>query len=233
MKNILAMLALAVLLLGAAAGLADGEGTIEKTSCSIMRSGEYYLVYTFAQVHNNSDTIICLDQGAFELHNSDQMLASQSVSRMWPMFLNPGEDGYFFDVVTFGPTEDGPAEMPVVTAVDYNIVYMPVNEAFASRDLSAVSEIVPKADGSLDVICEISNTTDIDAYDAGVAFGLFTQDDQMIYADGTILSGVGVPAGGTTLVRFTVEEDFVAQWSGYGVAPVEARVSATFHQGDD
>lgn len=234
MKKLMLLLALAALLLCAATGLADAEGVIVQTSCNILPSGEYYLVYTFAQVHNNSDEIICLDQGSFELHNGEQLLSSQRVSRMWPYFLNPGEDGYFFDIVSFEPDEDGAAVVPSVTAIDYNITYMTVNEAYASRDLSAVSEIVENGEqGSLSVVCEITNTTDVTAYDPVVSFGLYTDGGQMIYADGMTLTDVGIPAGGTVLARFTVEEAFVSQWKSFGVAPTQAHVNASFRVESD
>ena len=234
MKKLVLLMTLAALLLCAAAGLADAEGVIVQSSCNILPSGEYYLVYTFAQVHNNSDEIICLDQGSFELHSGDQLLASQKVTRMWPYFLNPGEDGYFFDIVSFEPGEDGAAVMPSVTAIDYNITYMTVAQAFGSHDLSAVSEIAfDEAQGDMTVLCEITNTTDMTAFDPVVAFGLYTDAGQMIYADGMTLTGIGIPAGGTVVVRFSVEEAFVSQWKSYNVTPTQAHVSASFRTESD
>lgn len=234
MKKLFAVAMLALLLLSSAAGLADAEGVIVQSSCNIMPSGEYYLVYTFAQVHNNSDEIICLDHGSFELHSGEQLLSSQTVTRMWPYFLNPGEDGYFFDIVSFEPSEDGAAVMPSVTAIDYNITYMTVNQAYGSHDLSAVSEIITDENqGSLTVLCEITNTTDMDAFDPVVSFGLYTEAGQMIYADGMTLTGVGIPAGGTVLVRFEVEEAFVSQWKAHNAVPAQANVNASFRVESD
>ena len=234
MKKMLALLMLAAMLLSASAGLADAEGVIVQSSCNIMPSGEYVLVYTFAQVHNNSDEIICLDQGSFELHSGEQMLASQRVTRMWPYFLNPGEDGYFFDIVSFEPDEDGAAMMPNVTAIDYNITYMTVASEFASSDLSAVSELkMDEEQGSMRVLCEITNTTDVAAFDPVVSFGLYTDAGQMIYADGLTLTGVGIPAGGTVLARFDVDAAFVSQWKSAGAVPTQAHVTASFRVESD
>lgn len=233
-KKLLAMAVMAVLLLSAAVGLADAEGTIVQSACNILQSGDYYLVYTFAQVHNDSDSIICLDQGTFELHSGEQMLASQKVSRLWPYFLNPGEDGYLFDIVSFEPDENGMPVVPSVTAIDYNITYMTVDQAFGSMDLSAVSELnADKSDGTIEVVCEITNPTDLPAYDPNVSFGLYTDGGQMIYADGMTLGGVGIPAGGTVLVRFEVEDAFVSQWNSYGVVPTQAHVNASFRRNED
>ena len=234
MKKYIVWAVLTATLLLAAVGLADSEGVIVQSSCNILQSGEYYLVYTFAQVHNNSDSIICLDQGTFELHSGEQMLASQKVSRMWPYFLNPGEDGYLFDIVSFEPDENGMPVVPSVTAIDYNITYMQVDGAFGSKDLSAICDIQnDSADGSLQVLCEITNPSEEAAFEPNISFGLYTDAGQMIYADGTTLKGVGIPAGGTVLVRFNVEEAFVSQWNNYGVTPTQAHVNASFRTESD
>lgn len=234
MKRMMILAALAALLLAAAVGLADAEGVVVQSSCNIMPSGEYYLVYTFAQVHNNSDQIICLDQGSFELHSGEQLLSSQKVTRMWPYFLNPGEDGYFFDIVSFEPNEDGSPELPNVTNIDYNVTYMTVNQAFGSYDLSAVSKLaMDEATGGMSVLCEITNTTEMDAFDPSVSFGLYTEGGQMIYADGRMLTGVGIPAGGTVLVRFDVDAAFVSQWQAYSAMPMQAHVNASFRLNSD
>ncbi|MBR5226014.1 MAG: hypothetical protein IKV90_10185 [Clostridia bacterium] len=234
MKKILMLFALAAMLLCAAAGLADAEGVIVQTSCNILPSGEYYLVYAFAQVHNNSSEIICLDQGSFELHSGEQMLSSQKVTRMWPYFINPGEDGYFFDIVSFEPDEQGNPVMPSVTAIDYNVTYMTVNQAFASFDLSTVSHLeMNDAQGSMTVLCEITNMSDEAAFDPVVCFGLYTDAGQMIYADGMTMTGAGIPAGGTVLARFEVEEAFVEQWKAYGAVPTQVQASASFRSESD
>lgn len=228
------MLGMLLVLLGAASSLADDQGVIVQSSCNILPSGKYTLVYTFAQVHNNSSEIICLDQGTFELHSGEQILSTQKVTRMWPYFLNPGEDGYFFDIVSFEPDENGQTVTPSVTAIDYNVTYMPVASAFASQDLSAVSRLIKnEAEGGLIVLCEITNTTEMDAFDPVVSFGLYTEADQMIYADGMTLTGVGIPAGGTVLTRFAVDEAFVSQWTSYGVEPTQVHVNASFRAESD
>ena len=216
----------------AAVCLADSEGVVVGSSCNIVQSGEYYLVYCYAQVHNNSNEIICLESGTFELHSGEQILASQPVTQLWPYFINPGEDGYVFDVVAFEPGENG-AVVPSVTDILYDIQYMTVDTQYASRDLSAVAELERTQEGGMTVICRITNGTDTDAYDPTIAFGLYAENGGMLYADGTTLQNVGIPAGGTLLMRFPVDEDFVAQWDTYGMSAAEARVSAAFRNDED
>lgn len=220
------------LMLAAACGAADGEGEIVQSSCNIVQSGEYYLVYCFAQIHNNSDQIICLNEGSFELYGGEQLLASHEISQIWPYFINPGEDGYLFDIVSFEPNEDG-AYYPQVSGIDYFIDYMTVDPQFASRDLSAQAEIERSESGELSIVCQITNGTDEDAYDPTVALGLYTEGGSLIYTDGLTVQHVGIPAGGTVLLRFPVDGEFVSQWDTYGAIPAEARVIASFRNDTD
>lgn len=227
-----ALLLLLLVALGSSCAAADSEGRITQYSCSIVPSGEYYLVYCFAQVHNDSNSVICLEQGSFDLHNGEQLLATEEISQLWPYFLEPGEDGYLFDIVSFEPGENG-AVVPQVSGISYDIRYMAVGEGSARRDLSCVSRVERDEHGGTTVICELTNPTDEAAYDPTVAFGLYTDEGAMIYADGVTLRDVGIPAGGMTLVRFRIDEAFVEQWNGYGVVPAEAHVNASFGTDDD
>lgn len=188
MKKMLAALALALTLPTCALG--DSEGVIVQSSCNIVQSGDYYLAYCFAQVHNNASTVICLDQGTFDLQSGETLLSTSEVSQIWPYFLSPGEDGYLFDIVSFEPDENGNPVIPSITGISYNVTYLPVDNAYASYDLSAVSEIAQDVSGDVSVVCRLTNSTDMDAYNPTVALGLYTDDGTMVYADGTTLQDV-------------------------------------------
>ena len=228
-----ALLALAALALAPGALSEGGEGTIVQSSCNIVQSGDYYLVYCFAQVHNGSDQIICLDRGMLELRNGEQFVADEEVTQMWPYFVGPGEDGYLFDVVAFEPNEDG-IVVPAVTGLEYYLQYMTVEAQYAGQGLACAPRIErDESDGSLYVVCELQNPTQTPAYDPSVAFALYTEGGAMIYAGGMTLQSVGVPAGGTTLARFAVDDVFVKQWESYGVTPARAQARAIFRNDAD
>ena len=232
-KRITMMLAALMLCALCAGGLADSEGTIVQSSCNIVRSGDCYLVYCYAQVHNNSGSIICLDKGTFEIASGEQLLYSGEVTQLWPYFIAPGEDGYLFDIALFEPGENGLAA-PQVTGIDYNIQYMAIDPAYAGQALDVRAELEAGAgENELSVVCRISNPTRMDAYGANVALGLYTESGAMIYADGRALQDVGIPAGGEVLMRFAVDELFVRQWKGYGAEPAKVRATAMFRSGDD
>ena len=213
----------------------DGTLLVEvaQTACNIVRSGDYYLVYCYAQVHNQSGQILCLDEGHFELYNGDQLLATQSVTRLWPYFLSPGEDGYLFDVVAFEPNEDG-SFVPSVSGLDYFVKYMPVDSQFAGMALPVSPSIERDAStGKLHVVCELSNPSAAPAYDPSVTFGLYLDSGAMLYADGVTLQNVGIPAGGTTLVRFPVDDTVAKQWESYGVTPARVQAKAIYRADSD
>lgn len=230
-RGICALLVLAALAAMPCA-LADDEGMIVQSSCNIVQSGEYYLVYCYAQVHNQSDQVICLEQGTLELRNGEQLVADAEITQLWPYFIGPGEDGYLFDVVAFEPNEDG-VVVPTVSGLEYFVQYMTVDVQYAGERLDCQPHIEHDPDGTLYVVCEMRNPTDIPAYDPAVAFGLYTEGGAMIYADGMTLQSVGVPAGGSTLVRFVVDSVFVKQWESYGASPTQVRASAIFRNDAD
>lgn len=208
--------------------LARGEsGVIVQSSCSIVPSGEYYLAYCFAQVHNNTDQVLCLDEGTFYLTNGEEPIAAEEVSQLWPYFLSPGEDGYLFDIVPF-------EQMPQVTGINYDIRYLTINPAYAGVPLDVASRVeLDDAGTALSVVCEIDNPSQIDAYDPTVVVGLYTDAGQLVYADGRTLQDVGITSGGKLLVRFDVESTLVEQWMGYGALPTQVRAGAMFHAGAD
>ncbi|MFR2150113.1 MAG: hypothetical protein ACLS7Z_05995 [Christensenellales bacterium] len=183
MKNACAL----ALALTPTCALGDSEGVIVQSSCNIVQSGDYYLAYCFAQVHNNASTVICLDQGTFDLQSGETLLSTSEVSQIWPYFLSPGEDGYLFDIVSFEPDENGNPVIPSITGISYNVTYLPVDNAYASYDLSAVSEIEQDVSGDVSVVCRLTNSTDMDAYNPTVALGLYTDNGAMLYSDGTTL----------------------------------------------
>lgn len=232
MKKILTAIVLAALLTSAAlCGMA--EGVVSQTACSIVPSGDYYLVYCYAQVHNDSDKVICLEEGMLSLMNGEQLLATSDVAQIWPYFLSPGEDGYLFDIVAFEPNEDG-VVVPSVSGISYDLKYMTIPQEHASYALEASAQIEMDEDAqSMTIICEITNPTEMDAYDPTVSLGLYTHSGVMIYADGVTLQHVGVPAGQTVLARFPVDSVFVQQWKTYNALPDEARVSAVFRMDED
>lgn len=230
MKKAAMLLALALALMTGVPALAQDEGAIVQSSCNIVQSGEYVLVYCFAQVHNQSDQTICLDEGTLYLMSGEEALAETRVSRLWPPFLAPGADGYLFDIVSL---ELG-GGIPAVTGLQYDVGYMTVNPAYAGQALEAQARIeLNDVTGRMSVVCEITNPTDEAAFGASAAFGLYTDAGQMVCADGMRLQDIGIPAGGSVMVRFDIEEELAQQWRSYDALPTQVRASAMFSANED
>jgi len=225
MKKLCMLMLLSLVCLLGASALADGEGVIVQSSCSIAKSDDSYLVYCFAQVHNATQETIALDEGRLILGSGDMIAADKRVGQMWPYHLAPGEDGYLFDVITFGPTEDGPAQMPALTSLVYENTYMIVDSQHTGSMLP-VDAIVDETARGASVRCELHNDMQQEAYDVTLAVGVYTDAGQLIYADGRTLSDIGIPAGGRVLVDFDVDPVLVRQWADYGAAPARAVAAA-------
>ena len=230
MKKAAMLLALALALMTGVPALAQDEGAIVQSSCNIVQSGEYVLVYCFAQVHNQSDQTICLDEGTLYLMSGEEALAETRVSRLWPPFLAPGADGYLFDIVSLEPS----GGIPAVTGLQYDVGYMTVNPAYAGQALEAQARIeLNDVTGRMSVVCEITNPTDEAAFGASAAFGLYTDAGQMVCADGMRLQDIGIPAGGSVMVRFDIEEELTEQWRSYDALPTQVRAGAMFSANED
>lgn len=227
MKKMLAIVLLMVLWALPMAAARGEEGTIVQSSCSIVQSGEHYLAYCFAQVHNHTDQVLCLDEGMFRLKGGEETIAADEVSSLWPQFVAPGADGYLFDIVQFD-------SMPQVTGLEYDIQYLTISPAYAGEAMQTNAHVeLDDESGALSVVCELINSGDTDAYNPMLAIGLYTDAGQLIYADGRNLKDVGVPAGGRLLVRFDVEYMLWEQWSSYGAVPTLVRAEAMYRTGSD
>lgn len=233
MKKRLAALLAASACLAAAAGLCEEAHAAEvtQTSCSIVQTGDVYAVHCFAQVHNGTDEVLCLDEGTFDLLNGDQLLSSEEVEALWPYFLSPGEDGYLFDTVTFEPNEDG-VVVPSVTGIEYRLTYMPIEAQYAGHILPCEASVEKDGD-SLYVVLRVENPGESAAFDPSVCFGLYTQSGALIYADGKTMNGIGIPAGGATYARFYLDGAYVSQWEQYGVTEFTARAKASYRDDAD
>lgn len=220
--------AVLLMLLFAVPAMAEEEkGTIVQSSCSIVQDGEYYLAYCFAKIRNDTDQVLCLDEGMFYLVNGDEEIASEEVSQIWPYFLAPGTEGYLFDIVPF-------EQMPQITGIDYDLRYLDIHSAYAGTTLKTQGYVELDEDrNALSVLCEVVNPTDADAYDPTVVVGLYTDAGQLVYSDGRSLKDVGIPANGKLMVRFYVEPMLVEQWLNYGALPTQVQTGAMFRTGSD
>ena len=233
MKRVCLALCLLLMLIvspATAQDLTELSATIVQSSCSIVQRGDICQVYCFAQVHNPTDQVLILDGGMLELENSGEKIAVERISQLWPHFLEPGADGYLFDIVNYEPDEDDPS-VPTVTGISYYANYMGDGPQSGAVNLSCQGRIEEDpTTGQMNVICQVDNASGQDVYGPTVTFGLYTEGGAMLYADGMTVSGVGVANGGTMLVKFEVDRMFVEQWRTYGAAPAQVKAIAAYRE---
>ncbi len=238
MKKMMSAVLAAALALGGMALAEEAEieasGVISQAACSIQQADEGYTVYCYAQIFNNSDHVIALEDGMLEVISGEQLLADQQVERIWPSFINPGEHGYVYDVVRIIGEEGETVELPQVTGIDYRLEYMPVDVAYGNRKLSVTAAMTQmREDGPITVTCELVNDTDTDAEEPTVSYGLFTENGTLVYAGARTLEDIVLPAGQRIAVTFEIGDSFVQQWISYGAKPTQAQVSAVYRDNDD
>ena len=72
------------------------------------------------------------------------------------------------------------------------------------------------------VVVTITNTTQETVYDCQVAFALYDAEGKLLLVDADNTYNVGIPAGQSVEVQFTVDEDLAAVWAEQGVTPATA-----------
>lgn len=221
-------LCLAAICLGALADL-----SVVQTSCNILVYGDECRVYCCAQVHNDSNGLTGMESGVFQLMNGDEVIAEESVDRLWPYFLDPGKDGYIFGSSVFYPDENGNLEVPTITGLVYQLIPMDVPVATENHRLEASMQIEKTQAGGYELICELTNMEEETAWNPLVSYGLYTSGGSMLYADGITLNGLGIRSGSTIELQFTVNAQIVSQWAGYGVEPAEVRVMGYYRKDSD
>ena len=72
------------------------------------------------------------------------------------------------------------------------------------------------------VVVTITNNTQETVYDCQVAFALYDAEGKLLLVDADNTYNVGIPAGQSVEVQFTVDDDLAAVWAEQGVTPATA-----------
>ncbi|MBQ9010482.1 MAG: hypothetical protein IJ088_14315 [Clostridia bacterium] len=226
-------LVICLCLLTVLTGVAAADLNVVQTSCNILVAEEECRIVCCAQVHNDSDRLAGLEHGLLRLTNGGEVIAEESVSRIWPYFLDPGGDGYVFETVTFYPDEDGNLEVPSITGVSFEMNAMDVPVSVENNMLRAEMHIERMETGGYIMACTLANDEAETAWNPQVTFGLYTDGGSLLYADGQSLDNIGISGGNQLELRFMINPQIVAQWGGYGVEPAEVRVKGYYRQESD
>ena len=101
-------------------------------------------------------------------------------------------------------------------------------EAIARLDSTAAYGVGVNSWGDEEqmVVVTITNNTQETVYDCQVAFALYDAEGKLLLVDADNTYNVGIPAGQSIEVQFTVDEDLAAVWAEQGVTPATAECVA-------
>ena len=226
----IAALVLLIGILTACCGLAQAEEalSVSQTACSIIETEGVYLIYSYAQVHNNSDQVVCLAQGTYELTAGGESLGVYEVEEIWPDFLSPDADGYLSNLLIYDPEEQENGDAPAITGLTYDLETMSVSTDLQNYDLEVTAEFAEISSGDISVQCRIKNTTEEDAWNPIVVYGLYTSGGSLVYCEGKMLDNIALPAGSEIITTFTVSGTQGGQWKSYGAFPTEIKALASY-----
>ena len=226
LKKIMGLLvALALCLTGSGALANNGLIVREETYTAVELFSDSYYGYVFAQLENTGDTDAYFDKG--ELTISDAAggtLAQKAFLTSYTKVIAPGETAYLFAysaVEGAKEIEDLAAYRLAVEgseSIEKPPVVLTVTEAAYVQEADLFGEAIDK------IYITAKNETQEAVFTPSVAFGLYDEAGRLIYVDAMTQFDMGVPAGESFIMTFTIDDAFRAVWDAQGVAP--ARVEA-------
>lgn len=218
MKKFVALLLAVCLTLGCASALAAGKLTVNQETYTPV-AGYSFIGYVFAEVENTGDKNIEFGNGLLEILTADgDPMDSTDIYSMYPSILAPGEKGY---VYTYQYVDAAEA---IEDISDYTLTVTgkaTQEEAIARLDSTAAYEVGTNSWGDEEqmVVVTVTNNTQETVYDCQVAFALYDAEGKLLLVDADNTYNVGIPAGQSAEILFTVDEDLAAVWAEQGVAP--------------
>ena len=220
MKKIVALLLAACLTLGCASALAAGKLTVNQETYTAV-AGYSFVGYVFAEVENTGDKNIEFGNGLLEILTADgDPMDSTDIYNMYPSILAPGEKGY----VSTRQYVDAAESIEDIS--DYTLTITGKStqeEAIARLDSTAAYGVGVNSWGDEEqmVVVTITNNTQETVYDCQVAFALYDAEGKLLLVDADNTYNVGIPAGQSIEVQFTVDV-----WAEQGVTPATAECVA-------
>lgn len=221
MKKIVALLLAACLTLGCASALAAGKLTVNQETYTAV-AGYSFVGYVFAEVENTGDKNIEFGNGLLEILTADgDPMDSTDIYSMYPSILAPGEKGYVYTYQYADAAES------IEDISDYTLTVSgkaTQEEAPVRLDSAAAYSVGTNSWGNEEqmVVVTVTNNTQETVYDCQVAFALYDAEGKLLLVDADNTYNVGIPAGQSVEVQFTVDEDLAAVWAEQGVTPATA-----------
>lgn len=224
-KRMFCLLAAAALCLCAASALANGLVVSEETYTAVERFEDTFYGYVFAQLQNTGDTDVYFEQAQMTISDAlGNTRAEKTAFTCYPNVIAPGERAFVFAYSVVEDAEDTAdlsayrLEVSGSESIEEPPVVLTVIEAAYAQEADLFGEAVYK------IYVTAKNETDEAVFTPSVAFGLYDEAGELIYVDAMTQFDMGVPAGQSFIMTFTIDDAFKAAWDAQGVTP--SRVEA-------
>ena len=182
MKKWTALLLTLALALSATSAMAAGKLTVNQETY-VAAEGYSLKSYIFAEVENTGDKNIAFNDGLLEILNADgDPTNNETIYRMYPEILAPGEKGYITEYTypSDASTLDDIADYSLVVTGKSTKDEAPVRLEAAAEYGVAVSTWDSETAA---VRVTVTNTTEATLYECNMVFGLYDAEGKLLYRD--------------------------------------------------
>ncbi len=207
--------------LACAPAFAAGKLTVNQERMIALDSYGSVDVEVYAEVENTGDKPVEFSAGLVELFDADgNTIDSTDYVYCYPAVLAPGEKGYIY--VSMYPENAATA----AEVADYVLTVTGKGSSGETKLLKAMGTYEPGVqDGYWTynyMTAEITNETDAPTYDFYCVYALKDAEGQLLYTNYSSTYSIGIPAGGTVLMRVTLPDDTLAYFDANGLVPASA-----------
>lgn len=227
-KKIMCVLVALALCLTACGALAQDELIIrEKTYTEVELFEDSFYGYVFAQLENTGDQDAYFEQGALKIMGKDgEVKAEKAVFTCYPNVVAPGEKAYLF---AYQSVKDAQS----VDEISQYALEIAGSESFEERpavlrvtDAKYVQEEDLFGEPVYRIYVTAKNETDEALFTPSVAFGLYDHSGKLIYVDAMTQFDMGVPAGQSFIMTFSIDDSFKETWAAQGIEPAKVEAIA-------
>ena len=218
MKKWTSLLLTLALALSATSAMAAGKLTVNQETY-VAAEGYSLKSYIFAEVENTGDKNIAFNDCLLEILNADvDPTDNETINRMYPEILAPGEKGYITDYLypSDASTLDDIADYSLAVTGKSTKDEAPVRLEAAAEYGVAVSTWDSEAAA---VRVTVTNTTEATLYECNMVFGLYDAEGKLLYAASNYAYNTGLPAGQSMEMLFPIDEELTTKWEADGVKP--------------
>lgn len=226
-KRIFCLLAAAALCLNASGALASGLVVSEETYTAVERFEDTFYGYVFAELENTGDADVYFEQAQLTISDAaGKTRAEKTAFTCYPNVIAPGGRAFVFAysaVEDAADTEDLSAYRLAVSgseSIEEPPVVLTVTGAEYAQETDLFGEPVYK------IYVTAKNETDEAVFTPSVAFGLYDEKGELIYVDAMTQFDMGVPAGQSFIMTFTIDDAFKAAWDAQGTTPAKVEAIA-------